>query len=85
MKRLLNTRLFCLLKKIDGTLEPGEQEMASVYDEFIYAVIKICISIEGCVPAYFTIQYTCLELQELQTVLSNKRFKKSSHIKLHHP
>lgn len=85
MKRLLNTRLFCLLKKIDGTLEPGEQEMASVYDEFIYAVIKICISIEGGVPAYFTIQYTCLELQELQTVLSNKRFKKSSHIKLHHP
>lgn len=69
MKRLLNTRLFCLFKKIDGTLEPSEQEMASVCDEFIYAVIKICISIEGGVPAYFTIQYTCLELQELQTVL----------------
>lgn len=75
MKRLINTPLFCLLKKMDKTLEPCEHEIAPAYDEFVYAVITVCTSKKGSVPAYFTIQYTYLELQQLQTVLNDARSK----------
>ncbi|MFV0590338.1 MAG: hypothetical protein ACK5M7_03060 [Draconibacterium sp.] len=85
MKRLVNTQLFCLFKKMDGTLKLGESEIAPVYDEFVDTVIKICTSKEDDVPAYFTIQYTCLEMQQLRTMLNNETLKKSPHPKLHHP
>lgn len=84
MKRLVNTPLFCLLKKMDETFDVYEQEIAPVYDEFVYAVTTICTSKKGDIPAYFTIQYTCLELQQLQTVLNNEKLKKNSYSKLHH-
>ena len=70
---------------MDGTLKLGEQEIARAYDEFVDTVIKICTSKENDVPAYFTIQYTCLEMQQLQTMLNNETLKKSPHPKLHHP
>lgn len=61
---------------MDKTLDPDEHEIAPVYDEFVYAVITVCTSKKGSVPAYFTIQYTYLELQQLQAVLNNPKSKK---------
>ena len=73
MKRLVNTQLFCLLKEIDGTSNPDEQEIRSVYDEFVYKVTSICSLAKGDVPPYFTLHYTRLELERFQTLLDNKR------------
>lgn len=72
MKRLVNTELFCLLKKMDGTFNPNEREIAPIYDEFIHKVKAICISDGYDTPAYFTIHYTRLELEGLQMSLSDE-------------
>lgn len=84
MKRLVNTQLFCLLKKMDGTFNPCAQEIALVYDDFVYAVTLICTSPRRDVLAYFTIHYTRLELEGFQMSLRDKRAgKKCSNSKLH--
>lgn len=84
MKRLVNTQLFCLLKKIDGTFNPSEQEFSLVYDDFIYTVTSLCTSQTEEIPAYFIIHYTRLELYRIQAIFNNKRLeKKSSYTKLH--
>lgn len=85
MKRLVNTKLFCLLKKMDGTFNPSEQEIAAIYDEFVHSVTLICTSSTKGIPAYFTIHYTRLELQRLQTFLNSEKLeKKISNFKLYH-
>jgi hypothetical protein len=76
MKRLVNTKLFCLLKKMDGTFNPSEREIAPIYDEFVYSVTSICTSQKKGIPAYFTIHYTRLELQRLQTFLNGEKLEK---------
>lgn len=70
MRRLINTKLFSLLEKMDGTFTPGEQDIAPVYDEFVDTVTSHCISTKGDVPAYFTLHYTRLELEGYQILLS---------------
>lgn len=86
MKRLINTQLLCLLKKVDGTFNLGEYDIRSVYDDFVHRVTNLCISEKGDIPAYFTIHYTRLELEGLHMSLSNKRAeKKCSNSKLHSP
>lgn len=72
MKRLVNTQLFCLLKKVDGSFNLGEHDIRSVYEDFVYKVTILCTSEEGDIPAYFTIHYTRLELEGLQLLLSNE-------------
>lgn len=71
MKRLINTKLFSLLKKIDGTFNPSEQDTRSVYDDFVHKVTLLCTLAGGGVPAYFTMHYTRLELEGLHTLLGD--------------
>lgn len=85
MKKLVNTQLFRLLKKMDGTFNPCAQEIALVYDDFVYAVTLICTSPKRDVSVYFTIHYTRLELEGFQISLREDRRagKKCSNSKLH--
>lgn len=76
MKRLINTRLFSLLDKMDGTFNSCNQNISPLYDEFVDTVTSLCISPKGDVPAYFTLQYTRLELERLQIRLSDEESKK---------
>lgn len=73
MRRLINTKLFSLLERMDGTFTPGEQDIAPVYDEFVDTVTSLCTSARGDVPAYFTLHYTRLELEGFQILLSDER------------
>lgn len=72
MKRLANTKLFSLLKNIDGTFNLGESDIRSVYEDFIHKVTSLCTSEKGEIPPYFTMHYTRLELEEFQTLLSDE-------------
>lgn len=72
MKRLINTKLFCMLEKMDGTFNPGEEDMKFVYDDFVNSVTTLCTSATGDVPVYFTLHYTRLELEGLQIFLSDE-------------
>lgn len=85
MKKLLNTQLFCLLKKADGVFKFNKQELRSAYEDFVYKVTALCLSKKGDIPAYFIIHYTRLELEESLTLLSHKgEEKKCSNPKLYH-
>lgn len=84
MKRLTNTELFHLLEKMDGTFNPCECDIRLAYEKFVHKVTSLCTSEKGDIPVYFTIHYTCLELQQLQTLLNNEKMKKKiSNSKLH--
>lgn len=72
MKRLVNTQLFCLLKKVDGVFNFGEHDIRSVYEDFVHQVTNLCTSEIGDTPAYFTIHYTRLELERFQVLFNNK-------------
>ena len=86
MKRLVNTKLFSLLERMDGTFTPGEQDIAPVYDEFVDTVTSLCTSARGDIPAYFTLHYTRLELEGLQILLSDEGAgAKCANPKLHRP
>lgn len=76
MKRLVNTQLFCQLKKVDGAFNLKEHTIRSMYEDFVHKVTILCTSEEGDVPAYFTIHYTCLELEEFRISLSQEGGKK---------
>lgn len=85
MKRLVKTQLFFLLKKMDGTLNLNEDDIGSVYEDFVDKVTSLCISDKGDVPAYFTIQYTRLELEGFRMLLSDEGAgKKCSNSKLYY-
>lgn len=84
MKRLVNTQLFCLLNKMDGTFNPNEQEFLSVYDDFVYTVTLLCTSREGNVPTFFTIQYARIELQRLLTSIDEEKLEKKSFVSTLH-
>lgn len=72
MKRLVNTQLLCLLKKMDGTFNLGEYDIGSVYEDFVHRVTILCTSEKEDIPAYFTIHYTRLELEEFRMLLSDE-------------
>ena len=84
MKRLINTKLFSVLEKMDGTFNPGEHDLKPVYDDFVQTVTSLCTSVKGDVPTYFTLQYTRLELEGLQILLSDEGAgEKCTNPKLH--
>lgn len=76
MKRLVNTQLFFLLKKMNGTFNLYEYDIGSVYEDFVSKVISLCLSDEGDVPAYFTMHYTRLELEGFRMLLSDESAEK---------
>lgn len=76
MKRLLNTQLFCLLNQADKTFNMSKCDIRSAYEDFAHQVMALYTSEKGDIPAYFTIHYTRLELEELQMSLSNEGAKK---------
>lgn len=76
MKRLVNTQLLCLLKKMNGTFNLSEYDIGLVYEDFVHRVTTLCTSEKGDIPAYFTIHYTRLELEEFQMLLSDEGTEK---------
>lgn len=80
MKRLINTKLFCLLREMDGILKICEQDMKSIYDDFIYNIIIICSDEKEIALAYFTIHYTYLELKQLRILLNTETLKTKSFV-----
>ena len=76
MKRLINTQLLCLLKKMDGTFNLGKYDIESAYEDFVHKVTTLCTSEKESIPAYFTIHYTRLELEGFQMSLSDKGAEK---------
>mgnify|MGYP006878618694 CR=1 FL=1 len=84
MKRLVNSQLLCMLKKMDRTFNLGEYDIRSVYEDFVHRVIILCTSEKESIPAYFTIHYTRLELEKFRMLLSDEGAgKKCSNSKLH--
>lgn len=86
MNRLIQTELFSILEK-DGVVFTGEKsDIAPAYDDFMRSVISLCTSAKEGIPAYFTLHYTRLKLEELQILPSDKKAKKKcADIKLHRP
>ncbi len=72
MKRLVSTQLLSLLKKMDGTFNLCEYDIRSVYEDFVHNVMTLCTSEKDDIPAYFTIHYTRLELEEFQILLNDE-------------
>ncbi|MBD8347824.1 hypothetical protein [Dysgonomonas sp. HGC4] len=86
MERLINTKLFCLLEKMDGTFNPDEPDIAPVYNDFVRTVTSLCTSARGNVPTYFTLHYTRLELEGVQILLSDEGAgEKCPNLILHYP
>lgn len=76
MKRLINTKLFCMLEKKDGLNNLSNQDMRLAYEEFAQSVTSLFSLDKRNVPSYFTMHYTRLELERLQTLLKNENKKK---------
>jgi len=68
MRRLTQTRLFRLLDGTEGVFNPAE--LQPVYDDFVRSVIALCGSTGEDTPAYFTLHYTRLELQDYRSVIN---------------
>lgn len=86
MNRLIKTALFSLLEDAKGSISPKGSDIVPAYDDFIESVISLCTSSKESVPAYFTLHYTLLKLEEFQDLLSDKRAeKKCACTGLHHP
>lgn len=86
MKKLANTQLLCLLKKMDETFNLSEYDLGSVYEDFVHRVIILCTSEIESIPAYFTIHYTRQELEEFRMLLNDEGAgKKCSNSKLYNP
>lgn len=72
MKRLVSTKLFCMLEKMDGMFNPSAAELKPIYDDFAHSVIFICTAVQGDVSSYFTLHYTRLELEAILSKLSTE-------------
>ena len=70
-----------MLGRMDGTFDTVETDMRPVYDDFIHSVIALCtLPDDSDTPAYFTLNYTLLELQEYMTAANTEGAgKKSAH------
>lgn len=73
MKRLTETRLFCALEKMDGVFNPADTDLAPMYDDFVQSAASLCTYSEGEVLPYFTLHYTRLQLESIQSSLNHKR------------
>lgn len=78
MKRLINTKLFLMLEKKDEVLDLSNENMKSIYDDFAQSVTSLCSLGKWNTLSYFTMHYTRLELEKLQTSFSPKSSKKKS-------
>ncbi len=76
MKRLVSTKLFCMLEKMDGMFNPAATELKPIYDDFAHSVIFICTAAQGDVSPYFTLHYTRLELEAFLSKLSTEGAEK---------
>lgn len=76
MNRLINTKLFSILEKANGTFTPENLDITPACDDFAHSVISLCTSAKEGVPAYFTLHHTRLKLEELQTLLSGRKAEK---------
>ncbi|MBF0577158.1 hypothetical protein [Dysgonomonas sp. GY617] len=72
MERLIDTKLFSHLEKMNGAFNPDEPDIALLYNDFVRTVTLICTSDRGNVPAYFTMHYTRLELEGFQILLNDE-------------
>lgn len=70
MRKLTQTRLFRLLDGTEGVFNPAEMDLQPVYDDFVQSVIALCGSTQDATPAYFTLHYTRLELQDYRSVIN---------------
>lgn len=75
MKRLLDTQLLKLLNT-KGTFNTVDTDITSIYDDFAHSAIFICTATQGEASAYFTLNYTRLELEAFQSKLSTEGAEK---------
>ncbi len=66
METLTETPFFLLLADQNGKTIASETELTSVYKEFIRSVVRLCTAGVGECPAFFTLNYTRFELEQLQ-------------------
>lgn len=65
-----------MLEKKDGLNNLSNQDMSLAYEEFAQSVTSLFSLDKWNVPSYFTMHYTRLELERLQTLLKNESKKK---------
>lgn len=68
----MKSLLFLLVDRIDDISNPTEIDLQPLYDDFVESVIALCTTAQGDVPAYFTLHYTRLELQEYRSAINSK-------------
>jgi hypothetical protein len=68
MESLTGTTFFYLLsgQRTTATTAQGETALESAYKEFVHLVVDKCMGAATQMPAYFTFNYTRIELAQLQ-------------------
>jgi hypothetical protein len=67
MESLTETTFFCLLSGKGTTAKvQGETTLESAYKDFAHLVVDKCTAAAAEIPAYFTLNYTRIELAQLQ-------------------
>lgn len=76
MNRLINTKLFRLLEKLDGNSKADESDIKPAYEDFLNTIVSLCTSEDENTPAFFTLHYTRLRLEGFHILLSGQNAKK---------
>lgn len=67
METLTGTTFFYLLSgQITATASPEKTALETAYKEFVHLVVDKCMGAATQIPAYFTLNYTRIELAQLQ-------------------
>ncbi|NEW84377.1 MAG: hypothetical protein GZ094_18700 [Mariniphaga sp.] len=67
METLTGTKFFFLLSgQITATTSPEKTTLDTAYKEFVHLIVDKCMGPATRIPAYFTLNYTRIELAQLQ-------------------
>lgn len=78
MKQLTETAMFRQLSTGEAS-KLTEAVLKTMYDDFAHEVVEICTCEQRDIPAYFTLDYTRLELHQLTLVVTQSLGKKHFH------